>query len=59
MSLGRGVTLDEMGVYLAYLVGIGFLDAPSGPAKRQLPDLEIEKQILEKLTSVGGRGAKT
>lgn len=59
MSQGKGVTTREMGVYLAYLVGIGFLDVPTGPAKRLLPDLEISRQVLEKLASVGGRGAKT
>lgn len=59
VSQGRGVTMEEMGIYLAYLVGIGFLDVPRGPAKRPLPVLKIGRQILEKLVSVGGRGAKT
>lgn len=60
VSNGKGVTIDEMGVYLSYLVGIGFLDAPDGGvAARQLPQVSVSKSILENLGSVGGRGGKT
>ncbi|KAJ2502746.1 large subunit of alpha-aminoadipate reductase [Coemansia sp. RSA 2052] len=37
---------DLFGLYLAYLVKAGFLDAPEGPADRPLPALDIEIQGL-------------
>lgn len=58
LSKGKGVTMLEMGVYLAYLVSIGFLQPPSPAAKRCLPLLQIDRLALEKLGSVGGRGGK-
>jgi L-2-aminoadipate reductase len=54
-----GVTTEEMGLYLAYLVGIGFLNPPQAVAQRELPKIEIDRRILEKLRTVGGRGAKS
>ena len=58
LSQGKGVTMEEMGVYLAYLVAIGFLAPPDGPAKRALPEVKIERTALKKLECVGGRGTK-
>ena len=58
LSAGKGVAMNEMGIYLAYLVGIGFLDPPSGVAKRELPEHQIDRKLLDKLATVGGRGAK-
>lgn len=57
-SEGKGVSAVEMGLYLAYLVGIGFLEPPGGVAKQKLPEVEIDSDLREMLTSVGGRGAK-
>jgi len=59
VSSGKGVTENEMGIYLAYLVGIGFLDPPAGTGKHRLPELKVDRKILHKLASVGGRGAKS
>jgi L-2-aminoadipate reductase len=59
LSHGKGVTMEEMGIYLSYLVGIGFLDAPRETGGRALPTVSIDPMILEKLASVGGRGSKT
>jgi L-aminoadipate-semialdehyde dehydrogenase len=59
LSQGKGVTVEEMGLYLAYLVGIGFLDPPGENGSRRLPEIKIDSMILEKLASVGGRGSKT
>jgi L-aminoadipate-semialdehyde dehydrogenase len=60
VSNGKGVTIREMGIYLAYLVGIGFLDAPKGGAAAcQLPEVTVRQSILENMGSVGGRGGKT
>jgi L-2-aminoadipate reductase len=59
LSSGKGVTVDEMGIYLAYLVGIGFLEAPhGGAAARPLPHIRVSQSILNNLGSVGGRGGK-
>lgn len=58
LSAGKGVTSEEMGVYLAYLVGIGFLEKPTITGKKDLPKISIDSRILEKLALVGGRGAK-
>jgi len=54
-----GVTIDEMGLYLAYLVGIGFLDGPKCTSQKALPKIDIDKKVLENLHTVGGRGSKT
>ncbi|KAJ2689497.1 large subunit of alpha-aminoadipate reductase [Coemansia spiralis] len=47
---GSGVECPDVkslfGLYLAYLVEAGFLDAPSGPATRTLPKLNVEVQGL-------------
>ncbi|KAJ2361683.1 large subunit of alpha-aminoadipate reductase, partial [Coemansia sp. RSA 2611] len=47
---GSGVECPDVkslfGLYLAYLVEAGFLDAPSGPATRALPKLSVEVQGL-------------
>jgi L-aminoadipate-semialdehyde dehydrogenase len=60
LSSGKGVTVDEMGIYLAYLVGIGFLEAPQGgAAARALPRVNVSQSILNNLGSVGGRGGKS
>jgi L-aminoadipate-semialdehyde dehydrogenase len=58
LSEGKGVTMNEMGVYLAYLVGIGFLEPPTQKGNKLLPTLEIDSRIVAKLASVGGRGSK-
>ena len=54
--MGAGVTVQTMGVYIAYLVAIGFLPKPQGKGTRQLPKVELSAKALEGLGSVGGRG---
>ena len=59
-SAGLGITQQLMGVYLAYLVAIGFLPAPPKGTKtgsKSLPKLEIGTQQRDALGKVGGRGA--
>jgi L-2-aminoadipate reductase len=58
LSQGKGVGPQEMGLYLAYLVGIGFLDPPSALGRAPLPKVQIDPRTLEKLTRVGGRGSR-
>jgi len=57
-SEGTGVTVNEMGLYLSYLVAIGFLESPTSVGQRTLPKIEVDDRILENLRTVGGRGGK-
>ncbi|RYP01687.1 hypothetical protein DL764_006150 [Monosporascus ibericus] len=43
-SRGAGVTEDIMGLYLAYLVAVGFLQAPSAAGKKPLPSVQISPE---------------
>lgn len=56
-SAGAGVSEDIMGVYLAYLVSIGFLPVPTTTGPRQLPQSKISEAQKNALSAVGGRGA--
>lgn len=58
LSKGHGVTKKIVGVYLAYLIAIGFLPNPQTKGAETLPQLNIDKAVLEKLASVGGRSNK-
>lgn len=55
-SQGAGVTVEIMGVYIAYLVAIGFLPAPQGKETHALPKIIVSAEELKSLSSVGGRG---
>lgn len=54
VSAGRGVTVDQMAIYVAYLVRIGFLPAP---AHGTLPAVDISAELLALIEAgAGGRG---
>lgn len=56
-SEGRGVTEDLMGLYLSYLISIGFLPKPAtDKAARPLPAAKISEEQKKALSNVGGRG---
>lgn len=57
-SDGRGVTEDLMGLYLSYLISIGFLPKPAATDKatRPLPAAQISEDQRKALSNVGGRG---
>ncbi|ORY80373.1 L-aminoadipate-semialdehyde dehydrogenase [Protomyces lactucae-debilis] len=57
VSAGRGVQEAEMGVMLAFLVQIGFLDAPTVEGRKSLPALVVPEPVLSKFASAGGRGS--
>jgi L-2-aminoadipate reductase len=59
VSEGSGVTKNTIGLYLAYLVAIGFLPPPSSTPMKALPRVTITDQQKEALFSVGGRGTST
>ncbi|KAK9235544.1 hypothetical protein V1525DRAFT_259803 [Lipomyces kononenkoae] len=59
VSRGKGVTENIMGVYLAYLVDIGFLDTPAaapGEGSKPLPSVGLDETVVKALKGVGGRG---
>lgn len=53
---GSGVDEGLMGIYLAYLVGVGFLEAPRGDG-RALPEAKVGERSLKRVKEIGGRGA--
>lgn len=46
-SAGAGVNLKIMGVYISYLVKIGFLPPPASHGKLALPDVEVSAESLK------------
>lgn len=56
-SQGTGVSVETMGLYIAYLVAIGFLPAPQQEGQRELPKMTLSAEAVQRLSSVGGRGA--
>ncbi|OBA20684.1 large subunit of L-aminoadipate-semialdehyde dehydrogenase [Metschnikowia bicuspidata var. bicuspidata NRRL YB-4993] len=57
VSAGKGVEEDTVGVYISYLVKIGFLPAPSAEGNK-LPEIELNEETLGLITSgAGGRGS--
>ncbi|KAL3455247.1 hypothetical protein BJX64DRAFT_272766 [Aspergillus heterothallicus] len=63
VSEGAGVTEELVGLYVSYLVSIGFLPAPSvsasGSAVRPLPAVKITDDQKNALAGVGGRGGSS
>ncbi len=58
LSSGKGVSVELMGQYLSYLIATGFLESPPKAGARKLPEVSISKEVLEKMSIVGGRGLK-
>lgn len=56
-SCGAGVSVAQMGTYLAYLIGLGFLPLPGKKGELELPVVEISDRQRRALENVGGRGA--
>lgn len=53
-----GVTTELMGVYISYLIGIGFLPKPTSSGELSLPKVEISPESLELIASgAGSRGS--
>ncbi|KAK9477260.1 hypothetical protein V1514DRAFT_353454 [Lipomyces japonicus] len=57
-SGGKGIDEATVGIYLAYLVEIGFLKAPLQEGAKELPKITLSESTKEALISVGGRGGK-
>ncbi|KAF2753977.1 alpha-aminoadipate reductase [Pseudovirgaria hyperparasitica] len=58
LSAGAAVTADTVGVYLAYLVAIGFMKPPPDDKGQPLPPITINDQQRAALAGIGGRGRK-
>ena len=58
VAAGAGVTEELVGLYVSYLVNVGFLPGPSasGTAARPLPTATLTADQREALAGVGGRG---
>lgn len=57
VSAGKGVTGDVLGVYISYLVKIGFLPAPAGKGE-PLPEIKLSEATMKLiLAGAGGRGS--
>lgn len=52
-SAGSGVSLEQAGVYLAFLVACGFMVPPQNKGK--LPKVEVTQELLENFAKVAGR----
>lgn len=55
-SAGAGVSVETMGIYLAYLVAIGFMPAPGKKGEVALPEITLSEEAKKSLKAVGGRG---
>ena len=56
LSSGSGVTVDTIGVYLAYLIEIGFMPPPTSSSSKALPEIKLKPEQREGISKVGGRG---
>lgn len=56
VSGGSAVTPETMGLYLSYLVAVGFLPAPEGGRGKPLPEVKLGGEQRAALGGVGGRG---
>ncbi|KAA8648719.1 hypothetical protein EYZ11_004228 [Aspergillus tanneri] len=56
-SAGAGVTEELVGLYVSYLVAVGFLPAPpASSTARALPAAQLSANQKQALANVGGRG---
>jgi L-aminoadipate-semialdehyde dehydrogenase len=57
VSTGTGVTEDVLGIYLSYLVAIGFMPSPQASGKaKSLRQTVLSKVQQDALSKIGGRG---
>lgn len=56
VSGGAAVTEETMGLYLSYLVAVGFLPAPESGKGMELPEVRLGEEQRSALGGVGGRG---
>lgn len=54
-SAGGAVTEETVGVYLSYLIELGFMGAPKKQGEKKLPKLDLSEAVREGMARVGGR----
>ncbi|KAH3682817.1 hypothetical protein WICPIJ_006210, partial [Wickerhamomyces pijperi] len=57
VSAGKGINFEQLQVYVAYLIKIGFLPKPTGQSEVALPDVVLSEEQFKLITS--GAGALT
>ncbi|KAG7664623.1 LYS2 [[Candida] subhashii] len=58
VSAGKGVDADQTGIYISYLIKIGFLPKPTGKGEKELPEIELSEETLALIErGAGGRGS--
>lgn len=53
-SAGAGVTAKVMGVYIAYLIKIGYLPVPENQGELSLPSIEVSEESLKLIRAGAG-----
>ena len=56
LSAGSAVTEESVGVYLAYLIAIGFMPKPESGKGKALPKISLGEPQRKAMGSIGGRG---
>lgn len=58
LSAGKGIDDKQLGIYIAYLIKIGYLPKPTGTASKQLPEIKLTEEQFKLVTSgAGARGS--
>lgn len=58
VSQGSAVTEELIGLYLSYLINVGFLSTPTMAGEKPLPKGSISDSQKAALGAVGGRGGQ-
>ncbi|GAM84142.1 hypothetical protein ANO11243_021350 [Dothideomycetidae sp. 11243] len=56
LSGGSAVTVEKVGVYMAYLIARGFMPRPPKPGHLELPTIVLGDEQVKALEKIGGRG---
>lgn len=57
LSAGKGINFEQLQVYVAYLIKIGFLPQPTSQSEVVLPEVTLSQEQFKLITS--GAGART
>ncbi|EDO15610.1 hypothetical protein Kpol_1006p6 [Vanderwaltozyma polyspora DSM 70294] len=57
VSKGKGIDRDQMGIYISYLIKVGFLPPPSHKGQYELPEINLTDEQISLVSS--GAGARS
>jgi L-aminoadipate-semialdehyde dehydrogenase len=58
VSSGKGIDANQIGIYIAYLIKIGYLPKPTTEGVKKLPDVQLTEEQFKLVTSgAGARGS--